>query len=456
MERRDAWAAKGAVAWTRAGGTGRWAAGTCGRAGRRFASWLRSKLWGGVFAVASDGLTVEGSLPPGPCVLVANHGSHADTAALVAAFGRRRSLLAVAAADSWLTSPVRRAAASALAGILPITRHGRGPAGLPGNEKPCPATASSATGPSGGQDDPSRDPLAPAAAALARGTSVVLFPEGTRSQDGRPGRFHTGAFRLAAQARAHIVPVGLVGTREILPKRGRLTRVPVAVRVGEPLTPPTDPGDVEAVRATADRAAHRVAELIAAPAPPSPGRTWHRLSRWAGSRRGLALVTCWAFAEGISWPLLAEFPLIGLMLVARRRAARLVVAAALGSLLGIGVTWWLAGQGILAPAPMTTARMHATAAGQLAADPTAAFWTQTHNGIPAKVYARQAGLAHLPSGTLLMALWPRVLRIVLFGTLAGLLGRGLQRYLAPCLGAVVLGGTVLGPLAVWGLCTTWR
>jgi 1-acyl-sn-glycerol-3-phosphate acyltransferase/membrane protein YqaA with SNARE-associated domain len=422
--------------------------------GRTAASWLRSKLWGAVFAVTSDGLSVQGSLPPGPCVLVANHGSHADTAALIAAFGRHRPLVAVAAADYWLSSPVRRVAAGTLAGIVPIVRdqvRGRDHAEVRDHARvrecvahdPAPGT------------EPAPDPLAAAAAALAAGSCVVLFPEGTRSEDGRLGRFRTGAFRLAARAQVPVVPVGLAGTRAILPKHGRLTRVPVAVRVGEPLTPPADPDDVAAIRALADRAAERVEELAAGPAQPVPGRTWQRLTRWAAGWPGLALVGCWAFAEAISWPLLAEFPLIGLMVVARRRAARLVAATVLASGLGILVTWWLARHGVLPPSPLTSARMRAVAAEQLAADPASAFWAQSHNGIPVKVYARQAGLLDVPLPVLLAGLWPRVLRIVAVGTVAGLLGRALQRYLAPCLGAAVAAASLVGPLAVWELFRLW-
>jgi len=40
--------------------------------------------------------------------------------------------------------------------------------------------------------------------ALAEGSSVMMFPEGTRSPDGRLQRFKTGAFALAQQARAAI------------------------------------------------------------------------------------------------------------------------------------------------------------------------------------------------------------------------------------------------------------
>lgn len=52
-----------------------------------------------------------------------------------------------------------------------------------------------------------------------RGYSFLIFPEGTRSRDGRLGPFRRGGFFLALEGGAPIVPVTIVGTRELMPKK---------------------------------------------------------------------------------------------------------------------------------------------------------------------------------------------------------------------------------------------
>jgi 1-acyl-sn-glycerol-3-phosphate acyltransferase len=52
---------------------------------------------------------------------------------------------------------------------------------------------------------------------LVNGTSVVIFPEGTRSKTGVPGPFKRGAFKLALDLKLPILPVTLINTRKILP-----------------------------------------------------------------------------------------------------------------------------------------------------------------------------------------------------------------------------------------------
>ncbi len=52
---------------------------------------------------------------------------------------------------------------------------------------------------------------------LVNGTSVVIFPEGTRSTTGQPGTFKKGAFRLALDLKLPILPLTLIGTNHIMP-----------------------------------------------------------------------------------------------------------------------------------------------------------------------------------------------------------------------------------------------
>ncbi len=71
---------------------------------------------------------------------------------------------------------------------------------------------------------------------LGRGEAFGIYPEGTRSRDGRLYRGRTGVAHLALTAGAPIVPVGLVGTERLQPVGSRLPRVvPVSVRFGAPI-----------------------------------------------------------------------------------------------------------------------------------------------------------------------------------------------------------------------------
>jgi 1-acyl-sn-glycerol-3-phosphate acyltransferase len=55
---------------------------------------------------------------------------------------------------------------------------------------------------------------------LARGSSIMMFPEGTRSPDGRLRAFKLGAFDLAKRTQRPILPIVIEGTAHALPKRG--------------------------------------------------------------------------------------------------------------------------------------------------------------------------------------------------------------------------------------------
>jgi 1-acyl-sn-glycerol-3-phosphate acyltransferase len=71
---------------------------------------------------------------------------------------------------------------------------------------------------------------------LRRGEAFGLYPEGTRSRDGRLYRGRTGVAQLALVSGAPIVPVGLIGTERLQPVGARLPRrAKVTVRFGEPL-----------------------------------------------------------------------------------------------------------------------------------------------------------------------------------------------------------------------------
>jgi 1-acyl-sn-glycerol-3-phosphate acyltransferase len=72
---------------------------------------------------------------------------------------------------------------------------------------------------------------------LERGELFGIYPEGTRSRDGRLYRGHTGPARLALRAGVPIVPVGIVGARDVMPPEARFPklRLPVAIRFGRPI-----------------------------------------------------------------------------------------------------------------------------------------------------------------------------------------------------------------------------
>lgn len=60
--------------------------------------------------------------------------------------------------------------------------------------------------------------LEAAKAKIQGGTSVIFFPEGTRSDDGSLGEFKKGAFKFAQDLGLPILPVTIKGTRQVLPK----------------------------------------------------------------------------------------------------------------------------------------------------------------------------------------------------------------------------------------------
>ncbi|HUC44884.1 MAG TPA: lysophospholipid acyltransferase family protein [Candidatus Sulfotelmatobacter sp.] len=104
--------------------------------------------------------------------------------------------------------------------------------------------------------------LAGATAAIRGGASVILFPEGTRSRDGKLAPFKKGSFHLALAAGVPIVPIAISGTGTILRPRSIVIRRGTA-RVT--VLPPLDPASFgeRGVEALAREVRARIAGCLA-------------------------------------------------------------------------------------------------------------------------------------------------------------------------------------------------
>ena len=161
----------------------------------------------------------------GPVILVANHASHMDTPVILSALPRRlRKRTAVAAAaDYFYRNRLTASLVSLIFNTVPIDRH-------KGN----------AVAKNTGHLD----------TLLDDGWNLLLYPEGTRSRGGTPGRVRRGAAVLAAAHNLSIVPIRVTGTAEAMPP-GRLwpkrlhgklfsKRHRITVSFGEPIAPGAD------------------------------------------------------------------------------------------------------------------------------------------------------------------------------------------------------------------------
>ena len=139
----------------------------------------------------------------GPAVVIVNHTSHFDTPLALSVLPEPlRSRTAVAAAaDRFYREGKRGWWFSLFFNTFPIDRRGGGASTL---------------------DYP--------LSLLGRGWSVLIYPEGTRSESGRLGEFHHGAAFLAMRARVPVIPICSEGLRGVMPK-GQRSPQPSAVRV---------------------------------------------------------------------------------------------------------------------------------------------------------------------------------------------------------------------------------
>jgi long-chain acyl-CoA synthetase len=141
-------------------------------------------------------------------LVVANHASHLDMGLVKVALGDEGSrVAALAARDYFFDTPVKRAYFENFTNLIPMEREGS-----------------------------LRTSLRAATEALRRGYHLLIFPEGTRSRDGRMAKFFPTAGYLALHCGVDVLPVYLSGTHEALPPGKTLPRKkPLEVRFGPPL-----------------------------------------------------------------------------------------------------------------------------------------------------------------------------------------------------------------------------
>jgi 1-acyl-sn-glycerol-3-phosphate acyltransferase len=167
----------------------------------------------------------------GPVILASNHLSFVDSVVIPLVVPRRVTFLAKA---EYFTTPGLRGRLMKVfftgIGAVPVHR--------------------------GGTRDETAGALEAATGVLSSGGAFGIYPEGTRSLDGRLYRFRTGVAWLGLATRAPIVPVAVTGTDQVLPVGAKVPRVRrLTVRFASAV-PTADAAD--ALAAAGNRGAGRV------------------------------------------------------------------------------------------------------------------------------------------------------------------------------------------------------
>jgi 1-acyl-sn-glycerol-3-phosphate acyltransferase len=149
-------------------------------------------LKGVMFFVNLVGVHVEVKgterIPPGACIFAANHTSSADAPAVVGAIPRRIAILLKRSLFDW---PIV-GQAFRLAHFIPVDRFNR---------------------------ESAIESVDKAIEALCNGQSFLIYPEGTRSPDGRLQEFKKGTAVMAIKSGVPVVPVACSGAHRIMEKR---------------------------------------------------------------------------------------------------------------------------------------------------------------------------------------------------------------------------------------------
>ena len=97
---------------------------------------------------------------------------------------------------------------------------------------------------------------------LSEGACIGIYPEGTRSPDGKLYKGRTGIARMALESGAPVIPVAMLNTAEIQPTGQVVPKVrQVEMRFGEPMTFTGDPTDVQVLRQITDEIMKKIQEL---------------------------------------------------------------------------------------------------------------------------------------------------------------------------------------------------